>query len=242
MGQFFTKIAGVTFENRQRTIMRLFNEGELEIGTELKLIRDENNPYDKNAIGVFSMSGLQLGFIPRNTAAQMAADMDNGVRYRAFIHNISEGGADLNYGINLLIKYDESQSFYPHTQASHSYTEPPLSQRTGGKHLTPSFYETGYFSSGRDDPEDDPYYFPDADAEDDYPFYVEKKNDEYYSPDADAEDDYPFFVERDHDEDESDENYDIIDYASIDSSGRDMFPSGEEGYAMYQEWLDDLDD
>jgi hypothetical protein len=47
-------------------------------GAALVLRRDAANPHDANAIAVDLPSGLQLGFVPRDLAAEIAPDLDAG--------------------------------------------------------------------------------------------------------------------------------------------------------------------
>ena len=50
----------------------------LRPGDELSLVRDPNNEYDHNAIQVCSKrTNAHLGFVPRQTAARLAPEMDN---------------------------------------------------------------------------------------------------------------------------------------------------------------------
>lgn len=44
----FLKIVGVTFENRQNLIKKL------QVNEELKLVREPNNLFDKNAVAVYN--------------------------------------------------------------------------------------------------------------------------------------------------------------------------------------------
>jgi len=94
----YTKLAGVTFENRQQYIPML------SPGEELTLRRDRFNKFDRNAIAVFDRRGHSLGFIPRQKAAQMAPNMDNcfGCDYKATVAEVTDGG-DFTYGVNVRI-------------------------------------------------------------------------------------------------------------------------------------------
>jgi len=56
-----TKIVGVRFYNGQATI-----------GERVLLVREPNNPYDRNAIQVKNVMGNQIGHIGRNVAAKLA--------------------------------------------------------------------------------------------------------------------------------------------------------------------------
>jgi hypothetical protein len=96
---FFTKIAGVTFEGRQRMIPRC-SEGE-----SLRLVRDRTNLYDKGAIKILRSNGEQLGFIPSHVSREgdpsgLAYRMDHGSRYECRIKNIT-GGGEKSLGVNI---------------------------------------------------------------------------------------------------------------------------------------------
>src|SRR5271165_3595669 len=59
---FFTKVAGVTFEGRQRVVARC------SVGERLVLVRDPGNRFDKGAIKVMRLNGEQLGFVPADVS------------------------------------------------------------------------------------------------------------------------------------------------------------------------------
>lgn len=88
-GSFFTKIAGVTHTNsdgtsRQRII------GQCHIGEELRLEREPDNPVDPNAIGVFRLTGEQLGYIPAHVASSgLAKQMDEDYEPRCRISDLT---------------------------------------------------------------------------------------------------------------------------------------------------------
>lgn len=94
--KFYTKIAGVTFEQRQERIK------DLEIGQELILCREPENPHDANAIAVYA-GEQQLGYLKRTLAQQLAVLMDKGNRYQALVAQVT-GGQEQHYGVNILIE------------------------------------------------------------------------------------------------------------------------------------------
>ena len=61
-----TKVAGVTFNNRQAVLARL------SPGETIQLRREPNNPYDPNAIRVGVLNGQQIGYLNRAMAAELA--------------------------------------------------------------------------------------------------------------------------------------------------------------------------
>jgi len=91
-GSFFTTVAGVSHEGRQRIVKRC------SIGERLILVPDPNNRFDKGAIKVMRSNGEQLGFIPAHVSrggdsSGLAFQMDHwGTEYRCRIKDITGGG------------------------------------------------------------------------------------------------------------------------------------------------------
>jgi single-stranded-DNA-specific exonuclease len=92
---FNTKLAGVTFENRQDVA------GGLRPGLELELERQPENPYDPNAIAV-RYGRLQIGYIKKGIAARIAPNIDAGERYRAEVKHVTGGGTKTT-GVNIWV-------------------------------------------------------------------------------------------------------------------------------------------
>jgi|SRR5690554_3666983 len=79
-------VAGVTFDNRQEVLARM------HVGETLWLVREPQNPYDRNAIRVQRVSGEQVGYIPRGFAAALAPAFDEiGEPVRATVTAIVGG-------------------------------------------------------------------------------------------------------------------------------------------------------
>lgn len=109
---FYTKLAGVTFnnendntENRQAIIRQLSRHGLLDEGTELYLKPEPHNPYDNHAVAVFAPDGRQLGYLPKQQAYQVFENMIRGRTYRAFVSTVTGGEAGNKYGINIKVEY-----------------------------------------------------------------------------------------------------------------------------------------
>ncbi len=93
----FSKIVGVTFENRQNLIK------ELNVNEELKLVREPNNQFDKNAVAVYC--GInQLGYIGARLAKVLAPRIDAGTKYQCFVSAVTGGDDGAKYGANILIE------------------------------------------------------------------------------------------------------------------------------------------
>ena len=75
---FYTKLTGVTYNNRQRNITLLKN------GKKLKVVREVNNEYDKNAIELFDGDN-SIGYIPAETVRKLSAKYDVGSEIEVFV-------------------------------------------------------------------------------------------------------------------------------------------------------------
>jgi hypothetical protein len=54
-------------------------------GRPLELRRDPDNPHDPNAIAVHAGDGEQVGWVPREIAAELAAELDAGAPWSAVV-------------------------------------------------------------------------------------------------------------------------------------------------------------
>lgn len=96
--RFHTKIAGVSFEGRQDII------AGLQTGAALELLRQPDNPHDRNAIAVH-YGALQLGFFNKRLAAHIAPLIDGGARYRARVASLTGGSAQGKHrGVNIFVE------------------------------------------------------------------------------------------------------------------------------------------
>jgi single-stranded-DNA-specific exonuclease len=111
-----TKVAGVTFENRQSLISKLKGNEPCRISPE------PSNKYDPNAIAIhvaYNGEVLHIGYLSKELAAQIAPYLDG----EALMCSIAEitGGFELSdggtaaYGVRLRIElpeFDELGEFY----------------------------------------------------------------------------------------------------------------------------------
>jgi len=70
--QELLKVVGVSFDNRQDAVSRL------EKGQGLAFVREPENPYDPQAVGVTTLNGVSIGHVPRD-------------RTGPFVHSITFG-------------------------------------------------------------------------------------------------------------------------------------------------------
>lgn len=80
-------IAGAKYDGHPDVIDRYANESDPAI-----LVRDSANKHDRNAIEVHTTSGHQIGFVPREDAADIAPFLDAEHPYSARIKKILSGG------------------------------------------------------------------------------------------------------------------------------------------------------
>lgn len=86
------KLSGVSWGERQKTI------AQLKPKTPLKMVRDYNNIYDKNAIFVSLINGTQIGWIPKDQAKVIAPQMDAGFSWKIEVREVI-GSHETNYGV-----------------------------------------------------------------------------------------------------------------------------------------------
>lgn len=67
--RFYTKLRGVSFDDRQIHVQSL-REGQT-----LSLLREPNNPADPNAICCLTENGEKLGYLSRQIASQLAPSL-----------------------------------------------------------------------------------------------------------------------------------------------------------------------
>lgn len=94
--EFYTKVVGVTFENRQEVAAGLWD------GQQVFLEREFNNPHDANSIKVVNSSRVQVGYLNARLAKYFAPLLDRGDQYLVSVSQVT-GGADKNFGVNIII-------------------------------------------------------------------------------------------------------------------------------------------
>ena len=101
--RFMTKVVGVSFEGRQTVVSTLV------AGQELVVARDEGNPVDTNAIALRTLSGVQVGFLRRQIAAVLAPNIDGGLRYHAYVSEVTGGTDGRSLGANIQVVREDAQ-------------------------------------------------------------------------------------------------------------------------------------
>lgn len=97
--EFFTKLVGVTFEDRQQLLR------EIPDGDTLELKREYDNIHDKYAIQV-CWQDQQLGYLNARLACRLAPVLDKGVQYETYLTLVT-GRDRATLGANICIRRKE---------------------------------------------------------------------------------------------------------------------------------------
>jgi hypothetical protein len=104
-----TKVVGVTKDNgdgvNRQDIIRKYCRG----GMDIQLVAEPDNRYDGNAIGVWVATGLfskpsKLGYLRSELAADLRVELRSGKSLRGTILEVTGGGRDKNYGVNIEVE------------------------------------------------------------------------------------------------------------------------------------------
>lgn len=100
-----TKVAGVTFDNRQQLISRLAGYNPELVSITLQ--QDKSNLFDPLAVAVVASvkdkGSATIGFIPAMTARTLSRLMDKGTALKASLEGIAGGYDGLSYGARLRV-------------------------------------------------------------------------------------------------------------------------------------------
>ncbi|MCC7192146.1 MAG: HIRAN domain-containing protein [Phycisphaeraceae bacterium] len=90
-------MVGVTFEGRQQVVR------SIQANDRLLLRRDPANRYDRNAIRVETLNGVQVGFLAKDLAAQLASRFDQlGAPVNAIvIAHLGGDNPDYSHGLKI---------------------------------------------------------------------------------------------------------------------------------------------
>lgn len=94
--EYYTKVSGVTYGERQRYI------ATLRAGEQLSMRRERQNQFDQNAIALYDSREHHLGYVPKEIASNLAPIMDAGEKLEACVMSVS-GGNGYSYGLNIKI-------------------------------------------------------------------------------------------------------------------------------------------
>ena len=108
MKTIYSKVVGSTFYPGAQEIMK-----ELKPEQVLTPVREELNPYDSNAIGLFTTNSQgnpmeKIGHIKKDLAATIAPLMDNKKEVKVFVSEIT-GRDKANVGCNIRLEVEENE-------------------------------------------------------------------------------------------------------------------------------------
>ena len=95
MDSFIMRVAGVTFDGRQRII------ANLKVGEKLYFEPQPNNPYDCYAVEIFTTNRSSVGYIPKGENQTIFRNLlDKKAQYSVTVVAIT-GGGSYNYGLSI---------------------------------------------------------------------------------------------------------------------------------------------
>jgi len=97
--EFFCKVTGVTYENRQKII------SEINYKTPIKLVRDRTNIYDPYAVEVKTTYDISLGWIPKGLSKIISSLLAEKEEIVVEIFKIVGDGKKYRFGLRLKITY-----------------------------------------------------------------------------------------------------------------------------------------
>lgn len=112
-GEFYSKVAGVSFNNTDGTSRQKIIERFARAGMPLILVREPNNPHSENRTAVavfikaqrlFSMRHEQIGYLNEHVSEEISRHIDSGKLVTAKISEVTGGGQGRSFGVNIFIK------------------------------------------------------------------------------------------------------------------------------------------
>jgi hypothetical protein len=111
-GTFHSKVVGVTAKNSDGSSRQKYIGAYCRSGMSAALVREPNNQYDPNAVGVwvkarafiFFTANLQIGYLSSDVASEVAPLLDSGHPVACQIAEVTGGVRGKNsYGVNILL-------------------------------------------------------------------------------------------------------------------------------------------
>lgn len=119
---YYTKVVGVTFNGIQSILPQLHE------GMPVQFIREPNNPFDRNAIGIWC-NGKKIGHLSADEATSIAPQMDRGVPYDGEISQIT-GGKGKTYGCEISVNVYKPSISGLTSQVEHIDESNPMFKKT----------------------------------------------------------------------------------------------------------------
>lgn len=103
--EFYMKVAGVTYDNRQSIIRTL------KVGDTLNFVPEPYNKYDCSAVRIETSSGRQIGYVPKEKNSNIFNNLtQNRGSYSVTVSSVTGGGAYSTYGVNIKVIYKLTKS------------------------------------------------------------------------------------------------------------------------------------
>lgn len=119
---YYTKVVGVTFNGIQSILPQLHE------GMPVQFIREPNNPFDRNAIGIWC-NGKKIGHLSADEATSIAPQMDRGIPYDGAISQIT-GGKGKTYGCEISVNVYKPSISGLTSQVEHIDESNPMFKKT----------------------------------------------------------------------------------------------------------------
>lgn len=119
---YYTKVVGVTFNGIQSILPQLHE------GMPVQFIREPNNPFDHNAIGIWC-NGKKIGHLSADEATSIAPQMDRGIPYDGEISQIT-GGKGKTYGCEISVNVYKPSISGLTSQVEHIDESNPMFKKT----------------------------------------------------------------------------------------------------------------
>lgn len=119
---YYTKVVGVTYNGIQSILPQLHE------GMPVQFIREPNNSFDRNAIGIWC-TGKKIGYLSADEATSIAPQMDKGIPYDGEISQIT-GGKGKTYGCEISVNVYKPSISGLTSQVEHIDESNPMFKKT----------------------------------------------------------------------------------------------------------------
>jgi hypothetical protein len=101
-GEWFDgKASGLTFANPDGSSRQMI-AATLAPFEELQLVPEPANPFDSNAIALFTAAGEQVGYLEKRLAGELSRHMAKGTQARCFVRAVRNRGDTMGVSFGLL--------------------------------------------------------------------------------------------------------------------------------------------
>jgi HIRAN domain-containing protein len=102
---FYSSIAGVSHQNRDRTSRQTIIREALWLGAPRRIVAEDDNPVDTNALALLAPDGRQVGYVNSRLARDMRKWLAEGCRIELSVSDLTGGTPDKpTRGVNVLVR------------------------------------------------------------------------------------------------------------------------------------------